>query len=176
MDLKEIAALEWEKIRTSLKLCGDIGSFNEVDITQCDGFDQEEVDYFWQSLADFAETMNEHAYTTLEAMGVYCFLVRLAAQRLGLSGVIATAFANGYSYIRTGWALDTDTSIEQNLFYKMFFQSREDHQWEFDSPAVQERLKFIFDKFMSWEQDRLHYYDEVDSYREMKQEEAEDAD
>lgn len=174
--MKDVAALEWEKIRTSLRLCGDIGPFEEAHITQGDGFEQEEVADFWQNLADFAETVEEHGYGTLEAMGVYCLLVRLAVRRLGLSGAIATAFANGYSYIRTGWALDTDTSIEQNLFYKMFFQSREDHGWEFDSPTVQERLKLIFDKFMSWEQDRLYYHDELDSYREMKQEEAEDAD
>ncbi len=174
--ITQAAKREWNNIGKSLRICGDIGSFDADYLMTNPGPDGDELSEFKENLADFSDTFEQHGYTTLEAMGVYCRLVRLAAQRLGLSGPIAATFANGYSYIRTGWALDTDTSIEQNLFYKMFFQSREDHGWEFDSPVIQERLKDIFGKFMSWEKDPIHYANEVESYTEMKQDEAEDAD
>jgi len=175
MDLYAVASREWDNIRTSLELCGDIGPFDERLLA--DGsLDDEEREEFMANLADFAETVGEHGYGTLESMDVYCILVRLAARRLGLTGEVATAFANGYSFVRTGWGLDTFTSIEQNIFYKMFFQSREDYGWEFSSDQIKKRLKEIFDKFMRWEKDRVHYREEIDNYQEMKQDEALDAD
>lgn len=176
MDNTQLLEREWAKVGASLKLCGDIGEFDEGRFTENPELREEELEEFKESLEEFPQSFEEHGYSTLEAMGVYFVLVRLAVGNLGLSGIIAKAFAHGYAFIRTGWALDTDTSIEQNLFYKMFFQSREDHSWEFSSPVVQERLKLVFDKFMEWEQDREHYESEVEIYQEMKQEEAEEAD
>lgn len=174
--LVETAQKEWEKIRSSLKLCGEVGEFTGQLIREGSGLGEEEYSDFLESLGDFKDTFEEHGYDTIESMGVFTILVRFAAERLGLRDILAKAFANGYTFIRTGWALDTDTSIEQNLFYKMFFRSREDYGWEFDSAEVQERFKLIFDKFLSWEQDRAYYAMETGEYLEMKQEEAEEAD
>lgn len=171
----ETAKSEWENIRTSLMKYADIGEFESALLDDSD-MGEEELSEFNENLQDFPETVHDHGYTTLEAMGVYCVLVRIAANRLGMSGVVASAFANGYAYVRTGWALDTDTSIEQNLFYKMFFQSREDHTWKFDDPVIQIRLKEIFEKFLTWSQDQSYYQSEVQLYLEMKQDEAEEAD
>lgn len=171
-----MAGTEWEKIRSSLSACGDIGDFDESIVLGNTELDEDELADFMSSLADFVDVFEEHGYQTLEAMGVYVILARYAASRLGLRDIIARAFANGYTFIRTGWALDTDTSMEQNIFYKMFFRSREDSDWEFGSQEVRDKLKLVYDKYLSWEKDRDYYRHELREYLDMKKEEAEEAD
>jgi hypothetical protein len=178
----KIAKREWENIRISLKLCGDIGEFSEEDFMI--GIIDEDVIirepeksptksvsfyaptfypmYFIKNLISMDEKLEEHGYKTVEALYIFIELATKAAERLGLIGTFSMGFGAGYASVRTGWTAEKGLPVERDIFFKMFFKgTRENYDWEFFWTSVGEKLKTIFEKFLAWQNDQALYQREV---------------
>jgi len=179
-----IAEREWEKVRTSLGECGDIGGFDKKDFMI--GVIEEDVIirqpllsptksvsvyaptfypmYFINNLIAMEEAFGERGYSTPEALYVYIELATRASERLGLSGTFAMAFGAGYGSVRTGWVAEKGFPVEREIFFNMFFAGRKkDYNWDFYWTSVMERLKEIFDRFGAWQEDEELFHREVKS-------------
>ena len=180
----EIAEREWEKIRTSLELCGDIGSFDKEDFMV--GIIEEDVIvrqplssptksvsgysptfypmYFLKNVLLMDEKFEDMGYNSLEAMYVYIELATKAVSRLGLAGNLAMGFGAGYAYVRTGWIAEKGWTEERDKFNSMFFQNRSvDYKWEFFWTSVKETMQDISKKFEEWENNPDIYDQETKS-------------
>ncbi|MBI2487316.1 MAG: hypothetical protein HYW01_10225 [Deltaproteobacteria bacterium] len=178
----QIAKREWENVRVSLALCGDIGEFSEKDFMI--GTIEEDVIireplisptksisgyaptfypmYFVRNLLTMDEKFAEHGYKTTEALYVFIELAAKAVERLGLVGTFCMGFGAGYGNVRTGWIAEKGQPLEREIFFQMFFRERKrDYDWDFHWTSVRERLKQIFDKFRSWQNDSKLYHKEV---------------
>jgi len=178
----EIAKREWENIRLSLRLCGDIGEFSEEDFMI--GIIDEDVIirepeisptksvsfyaptfypmYFIRNLISMDEKTEERGYKTVEALYVFVELATKAAQRLGLIGTFSMGFGAGYGSVRTGWIAEKGLPVERDIFFRMFFKgTKKNYDWEFFWTSVGEKLKIIFDKFLAWQNDQGLYQREV---------------
>jgi hypothetical protein len=178
----QIARREWENVKVSLELCGDIGEFQEKDFMI--GTIEEDVIireplisptksvsgyaptfypmYFVKNLLAMEEKFAQHGYKTTEALYAYIELATKAAERLGLVGTFSMGFGAGYANVRTGWIAEKGLPVERELFFQMFFKGKKvDYDWDFHWNSVRERLKLIFDKFLSWQKDPKLYKKEV---------------
>lgn len=178
----QIAKREWENIRISLKLCGDIGEFSEEDFMI--GIIDEDVIirepeisptksvsfyaptfypmYFIRNLISMDKKLEERGYKTVEALYVFIELATKATERLGLIGTFSMGFGAGYASVRTGWTAEKGLPVERDIFFNMFFKgTRKNYDWEFFWTSVGEKLKTIFEKFLAWQNDRTLYQREV---------------
>jgi hypothetical protein len=163
----KIAEREWEKIRTSLERCGDIGKF------EYKGFDDNDEDLSGFHLAKNAigldKKLQTYGYCTEEAAFVYSYMAANAAERLGLTGKLAQAFGRGYSWVRTGWFDMRDIKnqhvIKQMIFFNVFFEGDEDLNWDFSSVVVKIKLKIIFDEYVKWQHRPRSFIKDVNIYR-----------
>lgn len=178
----QIAKREWENVRVSLALCGDIGEFSEKDFMI--GTIEEDVIirqplisptksvsgyaptfypmYFVKNLLAMDEKFSELGYKTTEALYVFIELATKAVERLGLVGTFCMGFGVGYGNARTGWIAEKGLPLERDIFSQMFFRGRKkDYDWDFYWTLVRDRLKQIFDKFLSWQNDPKLYQKEV---------------
>ena len=185
----EIAKKEWEKIRESLSLCGDIGEFRKEDFMI--GIIEEDVIvrlpklsptksvsgysptfypmYFIKNIKALDEKFPEKGYRTTEALYSYIELATKAAERLGLRGTISMAFGVGYANARTGWIAEKGLQKEREIFEKMFFSGKfKSYDWESQWTSVKKVLKEIFDKFKSWQDDEVLYKKETASGKIVK--------
>ncbi|HWP91012.1 MAG TPA: hypothetical protein VNN20_02280 [Thermodesulfobacteriota bacterium] len=166
----QVLRREWENIKLSLEICGDIGDFD-----------------FWNDpclSSDLARNLMEmdnkilvNGYLTLEAAYVFTTLATKAGENLGLSGDFAKTFGSGYGWVRTGWfdlrwinqskrVRLKDCVVNQVLFFKLFFPSSEcDFCWNFDSLLVRKKLKIIFDKFFTWQNDPRNHVEDFVYYK-----------
>ena len=179
---REIAKREWENIRTSLKLCGDVGEFSDEDFMI--GIIDEDVIirepeksptksvsfysptfypmYLIKNLISMDEKLEESGYKTVEALYVFIELVSKAAERLGLIGTFSMAFGAGYASVRTGWTAEKGLPVEREIFFNMFFTgTKKNFDWEFIWTSVGEKLKTIFDRFLAWQDNQELYLKEV---------------
>lgn len=179
-----IAREEWEKVRLSLSAAGDIGPFDKADFMI--GVIEEDVIirlplesptksvsvyaptyypmYFVANLIAMEEKSGVKGYSTPEALYIFIELATRASERLGLEGTFAMAFGAGYGSVRTGWIAEKGFPVERQIFFDMFFRGRKkDYAWEPNWTAVQERLRGIFGKFMSWQKDEKLFHREVKS-------------
>ena len=179
-----IAQREWENVRSSLELSGDIGEFDKEDFMI--GVIAEDVIirepllsptksvsvyaptfypmYFVQNLLTMDQKLAKEGYSTIEALYVFVEIAAKAAERLGLNGSFAMSFGTGYGGARTGWIAEKGYPIERELFVKMFFKNRKkSYDWDFYCSSVQENLSGIFIKFQSWQNDEDLYKKEVKS-------------
>ena len=179
-----IAQREWENVRSSLELSGDIGEFDKEDFMI--GVIAEDVIirepllsptksvsvyaptfypmYFVQNLLTMDQKLAKEGYSTIEALYVFVEIAAKAAERLGLNGSFAMSFGAGYASARTGWIAEKGYPIERELFVKMFFKNRKkSYDWDFYGSSVQENLSGIFIKFQSWQNDEDLYKKEVKS-------------
>jgi hypothetical protein len=178
----EIAKREWENVRTSLALCGHTGEFSEEDFMigtiEKDVIIREPLISPTKSVSGYAPTFYpmylvknliamdekfpELGYKTTEALYVFIELAAKAVERLGLVGTFCMGFGAGYGNVRTGWIAEKGQPLEREIFFQMFFKGRKkDYDWDFHWTSVTERLKQIFDKFMSWQKDQKLYKKEV---------------
>ncbi|MEE8045068.1 MAG: hypothetical protein V3T52_05415 [Thermodesulfobacteriota bacterium] len=179
-----IAQREWENVRSSLELSGDIGEFDKEDFMI--GVIAEDVIirepllsptksvsvyaptfypmYFVQNLLAMDQKLAKEGYSTIEALYVFVEIATKAAERLGLKGSFSMSFGAGYGSARTGWIAEKGYPIERELFVKMFFKNRKkSYDWDFYGSSVQENLSGIFIKFQSWQNDEDLYKKEVKS-------------
>ena len=180
----EIARREWENVRLSLQKAGEIGEFDKKDfmigIIEEDVIIREPLKsptksvsgysptfypmYFVKNLLLMEEKLEEKGYSSIEALYVFIELATRAAEKLGLHGTFAMAFGAGYGNVRTGWIAEKGFPVEREIFSEMFFKGKKkDYEWGFNWTSVGERLKEIFDRFYSWEQDKRLYPNEVKS-------------
>ncbi len=185
----EIAEKEWNKIRESLSLCGDIGNFSREDFMV--GIIEEDVIvrlpkisptksvsgysptfypmYFIKNIETMDEKFSEKGYRTTEALYSFIELATKAAERLGLNGTISMAFGVGYANVRTGWIAEKGLQKEREIFEKMFFSGKfKNYDWECEWTSVKNVLKEIFDKFKSWQEDEALYKKETDQKKIVK--------
>lgn len=183
-DALVIAHREWENVRSSLQLAGDIGEFDKEDFMI--GVIEEDVIirepllsptksvsvyaptfypmYFVKNLLTMDEKIKQDGYKTIEALYVFVELAAKASERLGLIGSFAMSFGAGYGSVRTGWIAEKGYPLERELFVKMFSRNRkESHDWDFNWTSVRENLDRIFTKFESWQNDEKLYKREVKS-------------
>lgn len=184
-----IAEREWNNIKESLKLCGNIGEFSSEDFMA--GIIEEDVIvrlpkisptksvsfyapsfypmYFLKNLRIMDEKYEQKGYRTTEALYSYIELVTVASERLGLKGTMSIAFGVGYANVRTGWIAEKGMQRERELFEKMFFEGKfKDNNWQFHWTSVQQSLKRIFDKFKSWQENEDLYLKETASDKIIK--------
>jgi hypothetical protein len=185
----QIAEKEWNNIRESLSLCGDIGVFSKQDFMI--GIIEEDVIvrlpkisptksvsvyaptyypmYFIKNIKTMNEKFSEKGYRTTEALYSYIELATRASQRLGLRGTISMAFGVGYANVRTGWIAEKGLQREREIFERMFFSAKfKNYDWESDWTSVKKALKKIFKKFQSWQENDLLYKEETASKKIVK--------
>ena len=167
----EVAAREWEKIRLSLSLCGDIGEFCAEDFIL--GIISEETIarlrlqdptksvslysptyypmYFVENLLVFEEKFLDKGYRSIQALYVYVELANVAAQRLGLKGTLAMGFASGYANVRTGWIAEKGLAEQRAVFSEIFFSLMpKNYDWDFRWNSVKQSFREIYEKFTAW--------------------------
>ncbi|MER3445864.1 MAG: hypothetical protein C4291_03070 [Candidatus Dadabacteria bacterium] len=149
----EVGEREWENIRVSLEMCGNIGEFDSKSHINIGSTRSEDL-LLVRNLIYMDNKFSTHRYLTPEAAYVFTILVSMAAERLGLMGESGQNFGSGYSLIRTGCFISNGTEeqrIKQAAFLKLFFPIGGGFNWKFHSSLVKTRLKSIFDKFVEWQ-------------------------
>lgn len=185
----QIAEKEWNKIRESLSLCGDIGEFSKEDFMV--GIIEEDVIirlpklsptksvsvyaptfypmYFIKNIKAMSENFSKKGYRSTQALYSFIELATKAAERLGLRGTLSMAFGVGYANVRTGWIAEKGLQKEREIFEQMFFSGKfKNYDWEGDWTSVKKVLKEIFDKFNSWQNDEALYKRESDPKKIVK--------
>jgi hypothetical protein len=167
----KIARKEWENVKASLEICGEIGEFHSKNHARSkpDPLLVSEGLILVRNLIEMENKFPMYGYFTPEAAYVFNTLASKAAGRLGLIGRLAWAFGSGYSLIRTG-CLDTNVAekhhLKQMVFFKLFFPIGAGFNWKFHSPVVKVKLKTIFDKFVLWQDAPRTYIQEVRKYKD----------
>lgn len=167
----QIAKREWENIRLSLQMYGDIGEFDSVNHLDSGSAIVSETLPFVRSLIEMENKLSTYGYFTPEAGYVFTYLVSRAGERLGLSYKLAQTFGRGYSWIRTGWfdleGVEKQHLIKQIIFFKLFFPLGRDFiSWDFNSPSVRTKLRAVLYKFAAWQSNPNSYIQDVREYRE----------
>ena len=185
----QIAEREWENIKTSLELCGDIGNFRKEDfmvgVMEEDVIFREPLSnptksvsgysptyypmYFLSNLLVMDDKMPDLGYKTIEAMYVFIELATQAVSRLGLEGNFAMGFGSGYGYVRSGWLAEKGWAIEREIFYNEFFRGTKiNYDWDFFWNSVKEKMLINFNIFKKWKDDPDLYLKETKSKAKVK--------
>ncbi len=166
-----VAAREWENVRISLGLCGDIGEFRADDFML--GTISEDTIarapftgrtksvslysptyypvYLVENLLGFDEEFADKRYSSVKALYVYVEIVNTAALRLGLAGTMAMGFASGYAHARTGWTVEKGLPEQRAVFTEIFFSRRSgNYDWDFHWDSVRRAFADVYDKFSRW--------------------------
>jgi hypothetical protein len=156
----QIITREWEDLRCSFEMCGDIGDFNYEDLKDFKWLIGEEYEWLISKIIKMDEKLSQYGYATSEALYVFTVLAMMAAKRLGLNSEnLAFNFGMGYGFVRTGLISYDRLEPKQVLFYKIFFPlgGTWDMFWGFDPYLVKEKLSIVFHRFMSWQINPQHY-------------------
>jgi hypothetical protein len=167
----QIAKREWENIRLSLQVCGDIGEFDSINHLNGSSAIVSETLPLIRSLVEMENKLSTYGYFTSEASYVFTYLASRAGERFGLSYKLAQTFGRGYSWIRTGWfdlgSVEKQHLIKQIIFFKLFFPLGRDFiSWDFNSPAVKAKLKAVVYKFAVWQSNPDSYIQDIRECRE----------
>jgi len=160
-----IAEREWEGLRRSFEMCGDIGDFNFENIKNHRWLVGKEYESFISSLTEMNRKLSQYGYATPEALDVSIVLASIATEKLGLKNELALAFGMGYGFVRTGFISYYRADPKQILFYKMFFplgrawDLRCDIYLNLYPNLIKKKLKIVFEKFKSW-QDNPKLYEQ----------------
>ncbi|MGB7292827.1 MAG: hypothetical protein WBD99_11700 [Thermodesulfobacteriota bacterium] len=149
-----IVRREWESLRSTFELCGDIGDFHFEDLRDFKWLIGEEYEWLISKIIKMDEKLSQYGYATSEAMYVFAVLGMMAAKRLGLdSENLAFNFGMGYGFVRTGLVSYQRLEPMQVLFYRLFFPlgGTWDFYWRFDPFLVREKLSTVFNRFMGWQ-------------------------
>lgn len=156
----QVAEREWENIRASLEMCGNIGEFDFTNYLNTRPILVPEDSLLVRNLIEMENRFPIHRYITPEAAYVFTTVASRAAEGLGLTGELSQNFGSGYSLIRTGCFTSNGTEdqrIRQMVFLRLFFPLGGGFNWKFHSRLVKARLKSVFDKFVEC-QDNTEIY------------------
>lgn len=185
----EIAEREWENIRLSLELCGDIGNFSKEDFMI--GVIEEDVIvrqplknptksvsgysptfypmYFIRNLLVMDDKFSDLNYRSIEALYVFIELATKAVSRIGLDGNLAMGFGCGYANVRTGWIAEKGWAKERKIFFNTFFMGRKiDYNWDFYCDSAKTIFKELFNRFIHWKKNPEIYVKETKSNARVK--------
>ncbi len=167
----KIAVREWENIRVSLEMFGDIEDFDTKHylnnkLTLLPGGLT-----LARKLIEMEGKLPTYGYLTQEAAYVFTTLASRAVERLGLIGGLAHTFGSGYSWVRTGrfdpsGIEEQKQAIKQLFFYKIFFPLGGYFNWDFNSPVVKTKLQVVLLKFTTWQDNPGSYLQDVNDYKE----------
>jgi hypothetical protein len=166
----EIAIREWGNLRSIFERCGDIGDFNSEDLGSSRWFAGQEYGGFIANILEMDKKISQCGYATSEALNVFAELASNAAEKLGLKEELASAFGMGYGFVRTGLVSYDSLEPMQILFHKMFFPFlgrtfHLDFDCDFDHPLVKIKLKFVFERFRSWQNDPMLYTQDFERFQ-----------
>ena len=147
----QIARKEWENLRYSFEMCGDIGDFNPEDFRTPRWPFEQDHSWFISNVIMMDRRFPQFGYSTPEALNTFTVLASRAAEKLGLNEESASAFGMGYGFLRTGVMAYDRLEPKQVLFYKMFFPLGVNFNWDSDSSLVKEKLCIVFERFKDWE-------------------------
>jgi hypothetical protein len=147
----EIAGREWEHVRHTLEMCGDIGDFNPKDLRNSRWLVRQEYDGLISNFIEMDKKLSQSGYATSEALKALTELASMAAEKLGLTQELASAFGKGYSFVRTGLVAYNKLEPRQILFCKMFYPLGVSSNWDFNPSLLKTKLKIIFERFRSWQ-------------------------
>jgi hypothetical protein len=160
---------EWEKIRTSLERCGDIGKFEHKGFNGIDLDEEIRGLPLAKNAIGMEYNLQRYGYFSEEAAFVYRYLASIAGQRLGLKNKLAQTFGRGYSWVRTGWFdmgdIKNQHVIKQMIFLNLFFGGDEDLSWDFNSVVVKIKLRIIFEEYAKWQHRPRSFIKDVNLYR-----------
>lgn len=159
----KIIKREWEVLRLSFEMCGDIGEVNLDNLKNIRWVIGVEYEKLISQIIEMDEKLPQYGYATQEALNVLTLLVSIAAKKLGLRKELATAFGMGYGFARTGLVSYHRLEPKQVLFYKMFFPQGGVRilDLEFDPRFVKEKLVIVFNRFMSWQNNPQLYKEDI---------------
>ena len=147
----QIARKEWENLRYSFEMCGDIGDFNPEDFRTPRWPFEQDHSWFISNVIMMDRRFPQFGYSTPEALNTFTVLASRAAEKLGLNEESASAFGMGYGFLRTGVMAYDRLEPKQVLFYKMFFPLGVDFNRDFDPSMVKEKLHIVFEIFKDWQ-------------------------
>ncbi len=153
----EIAGREWEHVRNTLEMCGDIGDFNPKDLSNSRWLVRQEYEGLISNFIEMDKKLSQSGYATSEALNALTELATMAAEKLGLKQELTSAFGMGYSFVRTGLVAYDKLEPRQILFCKMFYPLGVNFKWDFDPSLLKTKLQIIFERFRSW-QNNPHFY------------------
>lgn len=167
----QIATREWENIRLSLEMCGDIGEFQSKNTATTEPLIVSEGLLLVRNIIEMDNKLSTYGYFTPEAGYVFTTLASMAAEELGLTDELAQPFGKGYSWVRTGWfdleGIEKQHLMKQIIFFKLFFPLGRDFiSWDFGSSAVKAKLKAVLYKFAAWQSNPNRYIQDIRDYRE----------
>lgn len=143
---------EYEDLRCSFEMCGDIGHLTFEDLHEIKWLLGEEYEWLVSNIIKMDEKLSPHGYATSEARFVFTVLAMIAAKRLGLdSENLAFNFGMGYGFVRTGLISYHRLEPMQVVFDKMFFPlgGTWNIYWGFDPRLVKQKVRAVFNRFMS---------------------------
>jgi hypothetical protein len=153
----EMVRREWEDLRHNFRMCGDIGEFNFKDFSTSGWLFEQPYEWFVSEVIGMNEKLPRYEYSTPEALHVVTVLAQRAAEKLGLRGGLASAFAMSYASVRTGLIAYYKLEPKQILFYKMFFPFGVRFNRDFDPSLAGKKLKAIFERFSDWQNNPQTY-------------------
>jgi hypothetical protein len=163
----QIVEREWENIRCSFEMCGDIGDFNPENPETPRWLAGQDYEGFISNMIEMDKKLSRYAYSTSEASNVFTILASMAAEKLGLDEELAYAFGKGYGFIRTGFVAYNRLEPKQILFCKMFYPMGVSFNRDFDPSSAEIKLKIIFDRFMDWQNNPKLYTQDFAQFQRM---------
>ena len=163
----EIAGREWEHIRHSLEMCGDIGDFNPEDLRNSEWFIGQEYEGFISNIVEMDKKLSQYGYSTPEAFNMFTELALMAAEKLGLKEELASDFGIGYGFVRTGLPVYLLLEPKQILFCRMFFPLGGVWylDWDFNPSLVKIKLKIVFERFRNWQNNPQLYTQDFEQFQ-----------
>ena len=159
----EIVRREWENVRYSFEMCGDIGNFNIENFRASKWFFEEGFEWLISNVIEMDKKIPQLGYATPEASNVFTILASRAAEKLGFNHELASAFGIGYGFVRTGLLSGNRLEPTQAIFCKLFFPlgMGSEFEWGFDSSLVKTKIKTVFDGFKNWQDNPQIYLQDL---------------
>ncbi len=162
-----IVRREWENVRCSFEMCGDIGNLNLEKFRTSKWLFEEGFEWFILNVIEMDKKIPQFGYATFEALNVFTILASRAAEKLGFNHELASAFGISYGFVRTGLLLGNRLEPKQAIFCKLFFPlgMGSEFEWNFDSSVVKTKLKAVFEGFRSWQENPQIYIQDFTQFQ-----------
>lgn len=162
----QIVRKEWEKLRQSFEMCGDIGDINLDDPKISKWLVSQAYEGFISNIIEMDRKFPQDGYATPEALNVFTVLGSIAAERLGLNEGMASSFGLSYSFVQTGLFAYHTLEPRQILFYKIFYPVGV-MSCHLDSSLLKTKLKIVFERFRNWQDNPQTYIQDSTQLQKM---------
>jgi hypothetical protein len=162
----QIVRREWEKLRQSFEMCGDIGDINLGDPKISKWLVSQAYEGFISNIIEMDRRFPQDGYATLEALNVFTVLGSIAAERLGLNEDMASSFGVSYGFVQTGLFAYHTLEPRQIFFYKIFYPLGV-MSCDLDHSLIKTKLKIVFERFRSWQDNPRTYIQDIARIQKM---------